>query len=221
MIASRMGVDVTGAYIGIPLWPSSGLDDYLQESGTIGRSWDTMSHAVLLRLKGCMQSRYVSKAMKEYVKSNDECLHIMLLKPFSSSAQCNDIKHSCYDVCPRSCHCLFGCELEQCLCHMETHIRSLNDTGGKDYIKQWNFKEITTYLHYRLMGYWADLAKNVQHKKFWQVFGLPPLPKIHRFQIVQTKLDWFKCQLQSVTDTQQLIQPKYKLFNYLFWKREA
>ena len=35
-IAFGMWVNVKGAYIGIHLGPSSGLDDYLQESGRIG-----------------------------------------------------------------------------------------------------------------------------------------------------------------------------------------
>lgn len=35
-IAFGMGINVKGAYIGIHLGPSSGLDDYLQESGRIG-----------------------------------------------------------------------------------------------------------------------------------------------------------------------------------------
>ena len=71
-IAFGMGVNVKGAYNGIHLGPSSGLHDYLQESGRIGRSSHTMSHAVLLRFKGCTQSRNISKGMKERVRNNKE-----------------------------------------------------------------------------------------------------------------------------------------------------
>ena len=44
-----------------------------------------MSHAVLLRFKGCTQSRKISKGMKEYVKNNEECRCKLLLKPFLSA----------------------------------------------------------------------------------------------------------------------------------------
>ncbi|KAJ7380694.1 hypothetical protein OS493_007062 [Desmophyllum pertusum] len=129
------------------------------------RPTETMSHAVLLRFKGCTQSRNISKEMKEYVKNNEECRCIMLLKPFCSSPQCNDVKRSCCDICAGSCHCLCTCSLEQCVCPescssndyqspIEAHLISLNDTEDKasdlaistEISRRWQ-----THLHCRLM----------------------------------------------------------------------
>ena len=179
-IAFGMGVNVKGAYNGIHLGPSSDLDNYLQESGRIGRSSDTMSHAALLRFKGCTQSRNISKGMKEYVKNNEECRRKLLLKPFCSSPQSNDTKHSCCDVCAKSCRCVCTCSLEQCICPdscsssdyqspVEVHIRSLNDTEERvpdSAISNEMSRRRQTHLRCRLMNYRADLAQNMRIKNY-------------------------------------------------------
>lgn len=213
-IAFGMGVNVKGAYIGVHLGPSSGLDDYLQESGRIGRSSDKMSHAVLLKFKGCTRSRNISKTMKEYVKNTDVCRRIMLLKPFSSSPQCNDIKHSCCDVCARSCRCLCTCGLEQCVCPetcctntfqspIETHLRSLKDTEKKGNSAASNEipRRRQSKLHCRLMEYRADLAKNMAHEKLLTGLDLATgysrklvdsiVRKIHEIRSIQALKDNF------------------------------
>ena len=62
-----------GANLVIHLGPSSDLDDYLQESGRIGRTDDKISHAVLLRFKGCTRTKNNTKQMKNYVTNKSEC----------------------------------------------------------------------------------------------------------------------------------------------------
>ncbi|CAB4004938.1 Werner syndrome ATP-dependent helicase, partial [Paramuricea clavata] len=52
-IAFGMGVNVKGAHLVIHVGPSGDLDDYLQESGRIGRTGNQLNHAILLRYKGC------------------------------------------------------------------------------------------------------------------------------------------------------------------------
>ena len=92
-----------------------------------------------LRFKGCTRSRKISKGMKEYVKNNEECRRKLLLKPFCSSLQSNDTKHSCCDIGAKSCRCVCTCSLELCICQdscslsdyqspVEAYIKSLNDT---------------------------------------------------------------------------------------------
>ena len=214
-IAFGMGVNVKGAYIGIHLGPSSDLDDYLQESGRIGRSSDTMSHAVLLRFKGCTQSRNISKGMKEYVKNMEECRRKMLLKPFCGSPQSNDIKHSCCDICARSCRCLCICNLDQCECPascssndyqspIESQLRSFNNTEDKESVSAIS-TEISrrqrAQLHCRLMAYRADLAQNMPHQKLLTGLDLATgysrklvdniVSNIHYIQSVQALRDKF------------------------------
>ena len=81
-IAFGMGVNVEGAYIALHFLPSSCLDDYLQEVGTIGWSSDKQSHAVLLTYSGCTRSKNITNGMKEYVRNTDVCRRSLLMQPF-------------------------------------------------------------------------------------------------------------------------------------------
>jgi ATP-dependent DNA helicase RecQ len=89
-IAFGMGVNVKGGNVVIHLGPSGGLDDYLQESGRVGRD-KANAHAILLKYKGCTCSRNITKQMKEYVRNTTECRRVLLLKPFVSNPQPNAI----------------------------------------------------------------------------------------------------------------------------------
>ncbi len=115
-IAFGMGVNVKGGNVVIHLGPSSGLDDYLQESGRIGRGNEN-AHAILLKYKGCTSSRNITKQMKQYISNASECRRVMLLKQFTSNPQPNDVQHSCCDVCAQKCKCLCQCaDKEGCSC---------------------------------------------------------------------------------------------------------
>ena len=54
-IAFGMGVNVNGGNVVIHLGPSSGLDDYLQETGRVGRN-RASSHAILLSMSEIRQT---------------------------------------------------------------------------------------------------------------------------------------------------------------------
>ncbi|XP_031552314.1 ATP-dependent DNA helicase Q1-like [Actinia tenebrosa] len=124
-IAFGMGVNVKGGNIVIHLGPSSGLDDYLQESGRVGRQKDINAHALLLKYKGCTRSRNISREMKDYVLNTSECRRVMLLKSFCSNPTANTlIPHSCCDVCAKKCRCLCTCKNEQCSCEKTCDVEA-------------------------------------------------------------------------------------------------
>jgi superfamily II DNA helicase RecQ len=109
-VAFGMGVDVKGAQLVVHLGPSSALDDYLQECGRCGRDTTSMSHAVLLKYKGCTGSRHISRAMKQYVRNSTECCRVILLKAFSDeSPKTSDAGHACCDICSKNCKCKCSC----------------------------------------------------------------------------------------------------------------
>lgn len=85
-----MGVNVKGGNMVIHLGPSSGMDDYLQESGRVGRN-NEKACAVLLRYKGSTRSRNITKEMKEYTRNENICLRHLLLKSFTASPSPNPI----------------------------------------------------------------------------------------------------------------------------------
>ena len=72
-IAFSMGINIKEAYLDLHLGPSGDLNDYLQETGRIGRDSSQTSHAVLLKYKGCTASRNITKEMKSYVKNTTLC----------------------------------------------------------------------------------------------------------------------------------------------------
>lgn len=180
-IAFGMGVDVKGAHLAIHVGPSSDLDDYLQESGRIGRSTATMSHALLLKFKGCTKSKNISKAMKDYIRNSTECRRVSLLKPFCSSPQPNNIKHSCCDVCAKSCRCGCACGLQDCVCaepcpthtyqsSIEMELLNAKVENKKKATKPENVinnvsSKMKCHLRNQLMAYRSQLASNVSHEQ--------------------------------------------------------
>lgn len=122
-IAFGMGVNVKGANHVIHLGPSSNLDDYLQESGRIGRTDEKMSHAVVLRFKGCTRSKHITSQMKDYIRNESECRRTLLLRPFSFIPEQNvdTMKHSCCDICAESCKCDCSCNMTNCQCTNPCH----------------------------------------------------------------------------------------------------
>ena len=178
-IAFGMGVNVRGGNTVIHLGPSSGLDDYLQESGRVGRNKES-AHAILLRYKGCTRSRNISKQMKEYVKNKTECRRVLLLKSFTASPVPNTVPHSCCDICSERCTCLCKCtRKEQCscseTCKQSDHQSSLehllqssattkpthegDSKGGK--LKGSKAKQLRD----NLLQYRLQLAGNVSHEQ--------------------------------------------------------
>ena len=175
--------NVKGAHLVIHMGPSSDLDDYLQESGRIGRTGDQMSHAVLLRYKGCTRSNNITKEMKNYVSNSSECRRMLLLRHFSCNPQpIISEKHSCCDVCAESCRCICSCNMTKCECTCnpcptqlyqstaETAIRQLmaqknsGNVHSTDQIVHVITEEQRALLHDRLMAYRSELAHHCSHE---------------------------------------------------------
>ena len=97
IIAFGMGVNVKGGNMVIHLGPSTGIDDYLQESGRVGRN-NEKAHAVLLRYKGSTWSHNISKEMKEYTRNENVCRRTLPMKSFITSPSQNPILHTCCDI---------------------------------------------------------------------------------------------------------------------------
>lgn len=72
-IAFGMGVNVRKIYLDIHIGPSADLDDYLQETGRIGRDSTQMSHAVLHKLQNWTGTKNISKDMRSYVNNTTKC----------------------------------------------------------------------------------------------------------------------------------------------------
>ena len=114
-IAFGMGINVKGGNVVVHLGPSSGIDDYLQESGRVGRNNES-AHAILLRYKGSTRSRNITKEMKEYTKNEIVCRRTLLLKSFTASPSQYQIQHTCCDICADKCKCLCTCGSKECVC---------------------------------------------------------------------------------------------------------
>ncbi|CAB4018405.1 Bloom syndrome -like, partial [Paramuricea clavata] len=174
-IAFGMGVNVN---VVIHLGPSGGLDDYLQESGRVGRD-KANAHAILLKYKGCTCNRNITKQMKEYVRNTTECRRVLLLKLFVSNPQPNAILHSCCDICAGKCKCLCICpDKEQCACtdtcnpgnhqstfenllNSVTNVSSVNEKTSRKKLKGENARQLREdILEYRL-----QLAGNMTHEQ--------------------------------------------------------
>ncbi len=183
-IAFGMGINVKGANLVIHLGPSSDLDDYLQESGRIGRTDYKMSHAVLLRFKGCTRSKNITIEMKDYIRNESECRRTLLLKPFSFIPEQNvdTMKHSCCDICAEFCKCNCDCNMANCQCinpcHKQLHQSSFEIAIQKLHAeKKLHADRQTTkvvndvteeqrvLIHDRLMAYRSELAHNCSHEK--------------------------------------------------------
>ncbi len=182
-IAFGMGINVKGANLVIHLGPSSDLDDYLQESGRIGRTDDKMSHAVLLRFKGCTRSKNITNEMKDYIRNESECRQPLLLKPFSFIPEQNvdTMKHSCCDICAEFCKCNCDCNMANCQCinpcHKQLHQSSFEIAIQKLHAEKNSKIRQTTkvvndvteeqrvLIHDRLMAYRSELAHNCSHEK--------------------------------------------------------
>lgn len=97
-IAFGMGINVEGAYIALHLGPSSCLAAY----------------------SGCTRSKNITNGMKEYVRNTDVRRHSLLIQPFLNcqekpAEETRIERHSCCDVCAKTCRCLCLCK-GKCTC---------------------------------------------------------------------------------------------------------
>ena len=178
-VAFGMGVDVKGAQLVIHLGPSNALDDYLQECGRVGRDTNEMSHAVLLKYKGCTCSKNISKPMKEYIKNTSKCRRIVLMKEFSENPSKGDIGHACCDICTKICKCKCHCSTPNCTCsdlcqdaeymspissHL-TNATAVRNENSADKAQKMVSSQMISEVRRQLLEYRAKLANNIPHER--------------------------------------------------------
>jgi superfamily II DNA helicase RecQ len=78
-IAFGMGVNIKDAFLDLNLGTAADLDDFLQETGRIGRGSTQLSRAVLLKYKRCTSSKNITLAMRNYVNNDTNCSRDMFL----------------------------------------------------------------------------------------------------------------------------------------------
>ena len=114
-IAFGMGVNIKDAFLDLHLGPATDLDDYMQETGRIGRESKCLGRAILLKYKRCTTSKNITMAMKNYVNNTTTCRRRMLLSHFGVDAPKQYVPHECCDICSHGCKCLCQC-LFDCSC---------------------------------------------------------------------------------------------------------
>ena len=166
-IAFGMGVNIKDAFLDLHLGPAGDLDDFLQETGRIGRGSTQLSHTVLLKYKRCTSSKNITLAMRNYVNNDTNCRRDMLLNHFDVVVPKKSILHECCDICARSCKCLCKCPCDcscskklcaqdGCLSSVEKHLAELECDQRKDKRPVHNlsqtsiFKMESDLLQYRL-----------------------------------------------------------------------
>ena len=118
-----MGVNIKDAFLDLHLGPATDLDDYMQETGRIGRESKCLGHAILLKYKRCTASKNITMAMNNYVNNTTTCRRRML-SHFGVDAPKQYVPHECCDICSHGCKCLC-----QCLFHCSYPNKCAQDGG--------------------------------------------------------------------------------------------
>ena len=106
-----MGINVKNCNLVIHLGPPKLLDEYLQQSGRVGRD-GKQSYALLLIYKKCTSGPGFDSAIRSYVTNEKVCRRKMLMDAIENPCSSDrEIKHTCCDICKGECKCLCLCEL--------------------------------------------------------------------------------------------------------------
>ena len=171
-IAFGMGVNIKDAFLDLYLGPAADLDDFMQETGRIGRGSTQLSHAVLLKYKRCTSSKNITHSMRNYVNNDTSCRRDMLLNHFDVGAYKKSILHECCDICARSCKCLCKCPCDcscskkcaqdGCLSSVEKHLAQLECDQIKDERPIHNLSQASIFkLESNLLQYRLHLQNNL------------------------------------------------------------
>nr|XP_054773332.1 ATP-dependent DNA helicase RecQ-like [Lytechinus pictus] len=125
-IAYGMGVDASGVNQTILCGRPTGLDDYVQMSGRIGRD-GTPSVAVTVCFPGNTAGRTTSDRVKEFIAGN-RCRRDVIKEEFGNSSNSTMVAHTC-DICAQSCEC--GCKGKDQSCFERSMRSSLQKRGDK------------------------------------------------------------------------------------------
>ena len=158
-VAFGMGIDVKGVNNVIHIGPSNSLEDYLQESGRVGRNGQK-SYALMITYPHATSGN-VNSDMKMYCKA-DTCRRRLLLNKFGFDKDSDD-SHSCCDVCRSECNCGicgFDRDSNEYVSRTEASItcilRGLSSVGLP--IVHSTTSEQRLSIHERLMSYRNELA---------------------------------------------------------------
>ena len=108
-----MGVDVKGCSLSIHFGPPATLEEYLQQTGRIGRD-GAPSYAIMLKFKGCYKGLKVDENMKAFCETA-LCRQNLVMGIISNEAVPQEIKHTC-DNCEKTCSCFCVCDNDKCIC---------------------------------------------------------------------------------------------------------
>ena len=112
-----MGVDVKNCNLVLHVGPPKLLDEYLQQSGRVGRD-KSPSHAILLLFKQCTAGGGFEDELKAYISNSEVCRRTVLLNAIQNpTVKSLAILHSCCDICAQTCTCLCNCSVAtECQC---------------------------------------------------------------------------------------------------------
>ena len=105
-IAMGLGVDIKNIRTVLHITPPRTLEAYYQEIGRAGRD-GLPSHAILYYNNSDIADNVeIDPVMVEFCKSSNKCLCAQLLAHFATPRKDVGHKHSCCDVCQKSCKCI-------------------------------------------------------------------------------------------------------------------
>ena len=122
-----LGVNVKDCHLVIHLGPPEKLDEFIQESGRVGRD-GLPSNSITLVLPDSTKGAGFEDVTKLFIKSSDMCRRKILMEAIENPHFSPlEISHSCCDICSNTCKCLCMCdESSSCTCIMKcvdpTHI---------------------------------------------------------------------------------------------------
>ena len=107
------GVDVKGCHTSIHYGSPVSVEEYLQQSGRIGRD-GAPSHSLILRIK--RNSVPLDEAMSNYLHNDSICRRKFILGVISNPYTPLEINHTCCDLCAEQCKCKCACLQDPCTC---------------------------------------------------------------------------------------------------------
>ena len=75
-----MGLDVKGVNTVVHYGACNDIDDYLQESGRARRQPDEQCHAIVMKYKQCLGSKYITQDMKDFVTTKSCRRNLLRIK---------------------------------------------------------------------------------------------------------------------------------------------
>lgn len=92
-----MGLDRKGVNTVFHYGPPHDLDDYIKESGRVGRNPSSDCFAVFFAFK--RSTGQADKDMKNYCNDSKVCKRLLLFRTFDSSVNSGVIGHTCCSLC--------------------------------------------------------------------------------------------------------------------------